>query len=198
MVFVNEAIDKTTPSSDVQPVSILKASNRQGTTDSKPKRAPRPQNAFMLYRQAIRDKILASNTKLHDKEVSRIAGRMWRNESETIRKSFERKADEEKLRHLSLYPGYKYKPQQRIRKRTSDNAAVQLNHKMTSRDSQFDDSHCYASQSATFQELEELPAFPPSHYIDDMIVRTFFDDTTSYTLFCENEYLPLFHSGTYK
>ncbi|RUP43018.1 high mobility group box domain-containing protein, partial [Jimgerdemannia flammicorona] len=82
------------------------------------RKTPRPQNAFMIYRREKHPFVVAENKGLHNKEVSRIVGRLWRCESEEVRRAYERKADFAKLEHQVKYPGYKYEPRKPIKKKS--------------------------------------------------------------------------------
>ncbi|KAI9493208.1 high mobility group box-domain-containing protein [Zychaea mexicana] len=139
------------------------------------KKVPRPQNAFMLYLQAVRPSILSQDPKLHNKDISRKAGELWKKEPEEIKKHFERKADEEKLYHSQAHPGYKYRPQQK--KRSYENP---------SREQKTEEAvPCQPGESTgedTFKQAYEkqdlLANSPPSQCLDATIVQTFFDQTT--------------------
>ncbi|RUS35136.1 high mobility group box domain-containing protein [Jimgerdemannia flammicorona] len=120
-VFVNDGFPKPSNNPNLSNSSVSTSLLHDGTTSppTKPTRrsgkkksgkAPRPQNAFMIYRREKHSAVVAENKDLHNKEVSRIVGRYWRAESEEVRRSYERKADFAKLEHLVKYPGYKYEP----------------------------------------------------------------------------------------
>lgn len=46
----------------------------------------------------------------NNKEISRLAGIWWRNESEEVKRIYRKQAHDEKLKHASIYPNYKYTP----------------------------------------------------------------------------------------
>ncbi|KAI8138637.1 high mobility group box domain-containing protein [Fennellomyces sp. T-0311] len=137
------------------------------------RKVPRPQNAFMLYLQAVRPGILSNNPSLHNKEVSRIAGELWRKESEKIQKHFERRADEEKLYHSFANPGYKYRPQQR-RKACSNRKAEQ--HVGQNKPCRTVENPIEKTLADDSQEL--LANSPPSQCLDATILQAFFDHST--------------------
>ncbi|CAG8470786.1 904_t:CDS:2 [Paraglomus occultum] len=74
------------------------------------KRAPRPPNAFILYRQHTQPSIIKQEKKLKNAEISRKLAQMWKNEPDHIKLHWQRCADKKKLEHMKKYPGYKYKP----------------------------------------------------------------------------------------
>ncbi|OMH82688.1 Silenced mating-type M-specific polypeptide Mc [Zancudomyces culisetae] len=76
----------------------------------KPKRTPRPANAFILYRKNKQAEVIKNNPGVSNKEISCIIGKMWREETSEIRNEYRVKAEEEKKKHKILYPDYKYQP----------------------------------------------------------------------------------------
>ncbi|KAK5997135.1 Repressor of filamentous growth 1 [Cladobotryum mycophilum] len=71
---------------------------------------PRPRNAFILYRQHHQSQVTTDNPRLSNPEISKIIGERWKNEDPDIKDSWKRMADQEKLRHQSQYPNYRYQP----------------------------------------------------------------------------------------
>ncbi|KAG2176431.1 hypothetical protein INT43_005671 [Umbelopsis isabellina] len=77
------------------------------------KRIPRPSNCFIAYRMAIREKVIAGNPKMNGKEISQLAGKMWRSEPEYVKDHFKAIAEKLKAEHTSKYPNYSYSPRKR-------------------------------------------------------------------------------------
>ncbi|CCM01306.1 uncharacterized protein FIBRA_03355 [Fibroporia radiculosa] len=76
-----------------------------------PDHVPRPPNAFMLFRSELWAKEKIKKTVVNDhREISRIAGSLWRDLPEEKRDVYRRRADQVKDRHAELYPDYKYSP----------------------------------------------------------------------------------------
>ncbi|KAE8232112.1 hypothetical protein CF326_g2860 [Tilletia indica] len=91
-------------------------------------RPPRPPNSWILYR-AAKSKELAKgkssgSTRLTTVSsgqsqrpgkgaLTRVLARMWKDESLSVRRWFEDLAEEKKVEHSQLYPGYKYKPRRK-------------------------------------------------------------------------------------
>lgn len=69
--------------------------------------APRPPNAFILYRseQLKELKKKGSTAGISQSLISKMIGGMWREESPDVRKWFVQRADEKKVEHLATYPG---------------------------------------------------------------------------------------------
>lgn len=76
------------------------------------KKTPRPMNAFLLYRQT-KQKNLQFKEKILSKDFSKAVAEMWRSEKEEVRSYYHRLAEEEKSKHRSKYPNYKYSPRQK-------------------------------------------------------------------------------------
>ncbi|KAF8949291.1 hypothetical protein BGZ47_006828 [Haplosporangium gracile] len=70
----------------------------------------RTSNCFIMYRTYMHPIIVARYGPQNNKEISRLAGRSWRNEPESVKKIYRQQAAEEKSRHATLYPSYKYNP----------------------------------------------------------------------------------------
>ncbi|KAF9294632.1 hypothetical protein BGZ88_003591 [Linnemannia elongata] len=70
----------------------------------------RSSNCFILYRTHIHPVIVARYGHQNNKEISRLAGRYWKNAPESVKSFYRQQAAEEKVRHAALYPSYKYTP----------------------------------------------------------------------------------------
>ncbi|KAF9901587.1 hypothetical protein EC991_005982 [Linnemannia zychae] len=70
----------------------------------------RTSNCFIKYRTHMHPIIVAHFGHQNNKEISRLAGRYWKNEPEDVKNIYRQQAAEEKVRHATLYPSYKYTP----------------------------------------------------------------------------------------
>ncbi|KAG0292720.1 hypothetical protein BGZ96_003789 [Linnemannia gamsii] len=70
----------------------------------------RSSNCFIMYRTDVHPIIVANFGHQNNKEISRLAGRWWRSEQESVKNFYRTQAAEEKVRHATLYPSYKYTP----------------------------------------------------------------------------------------
>lgn len=91
----------------------------------------RPMNAFILWSQIERRKILSRQDQyatIHNAEISKLLGKRWKNElTDKDREPFIQEAERLRLLHMKEYPDYKYRPRskkQPLGKNTSSNVAT--------------------------------------------------------------------------
>ncbi|CAG8592763.1 2594_t:CDS:2 [Racocetra persica] len=71
---------------------------------------PRPPNAFILYRRAKQPEVTREHGKIPNGKISKILGNLWRNESEDVRRYWQKIAYKKKMEHMLAHPGYVYRP----------------------------------------------------------------------------------------
>ncbi|KAJ2548922.1 slightly ste11-like protein, partial [Coemansia sp. RSA 1933] len=86
----------------------------------KPKRTPRPPNAFILYRKAKQAEVIRDNPGVSNKDVSCIIGQMWKAEDPLVQDKFREQAELEKKKHKEMHPNYKYQPRKPKNKRLQE------------------------------------------------------------------------------
>ena len=72
-------------------------------------------NAFMVWSQLERRKIIEINPDAHNAEISKNLGKLWRVLSDEQRQPFIDEAERLRLLHQKEYPDYKYKPRKKTK-----------------------------------------------------------------------------------
>jgi hypothetical protein len=104
-------------SSLIGPLSETPYSDATRTrTKKRINRIKRPMNAFMVFSQLERRKIVQLAPDMHNAEISKYLGARWKRLSDNERRPFIDEAERLKMLHLREYPDYKYKPRKRLRK----------------------------------------------------------------------------------
>ncbi|KAF3700159.1 Transcription factor Sox-8 [Channa argus] len=83
-----------------------------GSLKSKP-HVKRPMNAFMVWAQAARRKLADQYPHLHNAELSKTLGKLWRLLSESEKRPFVDEAERLRVQHKKDHPDYKYQPRRR-------------------------------------------------------------------------------------
>lgn len=73
----------------------------------------RPMNAFMVFAQAMRKKLSEQRPALHNAELSKTLGILWKGLDEDEKAPFIREAQNLRTQHKKKYPNYKYQPRRR-------------------------------------------------------------------------------------
>jgi len=91
---------------------IAKTNKKKGI-----KRIPRPQNSWILYR---RDKTKDPRfKKMKSSQISKIIGKMWKDESKDVKESYIALGRLSKEKHANDHKGYKFKPNKSKQKNPS-------------------------------------------------------------------------------
>ncbi|KAK5998932.1 Mating-type M-specific polypeptide Mc [Cladobotryum mycophilum] len=92
--------------------------------DESSKRAPRPRNRWILYRQHHSKALREEYPGITASELSKVISAMWKNEDETGKQFWLEMEEVEERRHKGLYPGYKYTTKKSAKK-SKDEAATE-------------------------------------------------------------------------
>ncbi|RLU22328.1 hypothetical protein DMN91_004606 [Ooceraea biroi] len=85
----------------------------KGSGDKRAAHVKRPMNAFMVWAQAARRKLADQYPQLHNAELSKTLGKLWRLLSDNDKKPFIEEADRLRVIHKREHPDYKYQPRRR-------------------------------------------------------------------------------------
>ncbi|CAG8560516.1 13645_t:CDS:1, partial [Racocetra fulgida] len=103
-------MDSSTVQTVIPVTRSIKSTKARKPRARKPKRTPRPPNAFILYRKNKQPDVVAQDKSLTNAEVSKVISKMWWKESEEVRFQWEKLADRMKLKHMQDHPDYVYQP----------------------------------------------------------------------------------------
>eukprot|EP00092_Neocalanus_flemingeri_P008320 GFUD01008971.1.p1 GENE.GFUD01008971.1~~GFUD01008971.1.p1 ORF type:complete len:360 (-),score=70.96 GFUD01008971.1:1305-2384(-) len=107
--------DEVTRSMQVDPSSKTPYSDATQTRKHKKNHVKRPMNAFMVWSQLERRKIIEQNPDAHNAEISKNLGKKWRTLGELEKQEFIDEAERLRQLHLKEYPDYKYKPKKKAK-----------------------------------------------------------------------------------
>ena len=102
---------------------VVSDSEKMQQEDAEPCKSPskrrkkehikRPMNAFMVWSVAQRKLLSKEQPKIHNTELSKKLGQMWKDLSEDEKQPFREQASKLKEDHMERYPDYKYRPKRK-------------------------------------------------------------------------------------
>jgi len=107
----------TLPSHHVNPRSSTPYTDATQYKRSTVQHVKRPMNAFMVWSQIERHKIIEESPGCNHAEISKLLGKRWRGLSQAERNPFIEEAERLRQLHMAEFPDYKYRPRKRPRPR---------------------------------------------------------------------------------
>jgi len=103
------------PSQHVHPLSSTPYTDATQYKKNAVNHVKRPMNAFMVWSQIERHKIIEDTPNCNHAQVSKLLGKRWKSLTQSERNPFIEEAERLRQLHMAEFPDYKYRPRKRTR-----------------------------------------------------------------------------------
>ncbi|KAM9783344.1 transcription factor SOX-4b [Neosynchiropus ocellatus] len=143
----------------------------------------RPMNAFMVWSQIERRKIMEQSPDMHNAEISKRLGKRWKLLRDSDKIPFIREAERLRLKHMADYPDYKYRPRKKVKSSASKPDKVS--------------SSSSTSGKSSSGSRKSGPKSPSSSSSSSKAHKSLFGTSTKASP-CASEHSPEHHNSLYK